>query len=102
MYRDLLDTPLSVSEEEAISRIAEANLITPDEAGRIITNVQKRTPETGGSGILHKDSPCLRLECNDTRVIASCSRVRRNEVVVTARRVNPNYAIECETCIVLS
>ena len=40
MYRALLDTPLSVSEEEAIRRISEANQITPDEADRIIANVQ--------------------------------------------------------------
>lgn len=50
MYRALIDTPMAVSEEEGIRRIAEANGITPVEAERIIRNVQTTIMSNGWAG----------------------------------------------------
>ena len=41
MYRGVIDTPMSVSDEEAYRRIAEQFDTTPEDVGRIVTMVEK-------------------------------------------------------------
>lgn len=51
MYRALIDTPITVSEEEAIRRIAETNGVAPAEADRIIRSVQNTIMSNEWAGL---------------------------------------------------
>ena len=50
MYRGVIDTPMSVSDEEAYRRIAEQFDTTPEDVGRIVTMVEKTLSQNGWFG----------------------------------------------------